>query len=177
MTTPLGTTRVRRARSEEYAAVGELTLQAYDADGLLSSADETDDVYAPQLRDASRRDAEAEVWVAVDDADAVLGTVTWCPPGSPWRELAGGRDQAEFRMLAVPPAHRGRGVARELVAWCVRRASAEGMREILLSSLPAMTAAHGLYLSAGFRRAPELDHRPIPTVLLWAFRRDLPVAG
>ena len=34
------------------------------------------------------------------------------------------------------------------------------MREVLLSSLPQMTAAHALYREFGFVRAQELDHSP-----------------
>jgi hypothetical protein len=44
------------------------------------------------------------------------------------------------------------------------------MRDVLISSLPQMTAAHALYREFGFERAPELDHRPKPQVDLWAFR-------
>lgn len=161
---------VRRARPAEHEAVGELTVAAYRADELLEGAH---DHYAPRLRDAAGRDDDAEVWVAVDRSGDVLGTVTWCPPGSPWREVAARRDQGEFRMLAVAPAGRRRGVARALVEACVARARTEGMREILLSSLPDMTAAHGLYRSLGFVRAPEHDHSPLPAVRLWAFRLDL----
>jgi hypothetical protein len=47
------------------------------------------------------------------------------------------------------------------------------MREVLLSSLPMMTAAHALYRECGFVRAPELDHSPKPDVHLWAFRLSL----
>ena len=47
------------------------------------------------------------------------------------------------------------------------------MREVLLSSLPQMTAAHALYREFGFVRAPELDHSPKPRVDLWGFVLDL----
>lgn len=168
-----GHVSVRRADPDEYEAVGELTVAAYRADGLLRGADGSADHYAPVLRDTATRDAQAEVWVAVDDHDALLGTVTWCPPGSPYREIAHSPDEAEFRMLAVPPALRRRGAARALVLACISRARAEGMRAVLLSSLPQMTAAHGLYRDLGFLRAPDLDHHPIPLVDLWAFQLSL----
>lgn len=164
---------VRRVRPAEYATVGELTVTAYQADGLLSRADGSADHYAPVLRDTATRDAQAEVWVAVDEAGRVLGTVTWCPPGSPFREVAHDATEAEFRMLAVPPAHRRRGAAKALVTACLTRAGEEGMHTMLLSSLPEMTAAHGLYRELGFVRVRELDHRPIPQVQLWAFRKEL----
>jgi ribosomal protein S18 acetylase RimI-like enzyme len=76
-------------------------------------------------------------------------------------------------MLSVAAAGRRRGVGRALVKACLDRARAAGMREVLLSSLPMMTAAHALYRECGFVRAPELDHSPKPDVHLWAFRLSL----
>ncbi|MEZ5090848.1 MAG: GNAT family N-acetyltransferase, partial [Micropruina sp.] len=119
------TVDVRRVRPEEYAAVGELTVAAYLHDGLLNADNGSAGHYTSLLRDTAARDGQAEVWVAVDDRDHLLGTVTWCPPGSPWREVAHRDDQAEFRMLAVPPANRRRGAARALAEACVNRALAE----------------------------------------------------
>lgn len=153
----------------EYAEIGALTVAAYQADGLLGGGA---DPYERQLRDSQSRDRTAEVLVAVD-ADRVLGTLTWCPPGSPWRELATETDQGEFRMLAVAPTGRRRGVARALVIACLVRARREQMREMVISSLPEMTAAHALYRDLGFVRAPELDHEPAPSVGLWGFRLKL----
>jgi hypothetical protein len=36
-----------------------------------------------------------------------------------------------------------------------------------------MTAAHSLYATLGFHRAPELDWTPVTPVHLWGFRRRL----
>jgi GNAT superfamily N-acetyltransferase len=159
---------IRLARPEEYAAVGDLTVDAYAADGLL---DGTDD-YAHHLRDAASRATDAELWVAADD-DAVLGTVTYCPPGSRYCELATKTDQGEFRMLAVAPAGRGRGIGRSLVAHCIARSRALDHRELLLCSSTPMLTAHRLYGSLGFDRAPELDWSPLPSIELLAFRLPL----
>jgi GNAT superfamily N-acetyltransferase len=71
--------------------------------------------------------AAAEVWVA-ELAGRLVGTVTWCPPGSQYREIASRDDQAEFRMLAVDPTVRRQGVARALVDACLARARADGSR-------------------------------------------------
>jgi GNAT superfamily N-acetyltransferase len=164
---------VRVAEPAEYADAGRVTADAYHADDLLHRVDGLiDRDYEAQLMDASRRAREAELLVAVDDG-RVLGTVTWCPPTSPLRELATRPDQAEFRMLSVAAAGRRRGVGRALVEACLDRARAAGMREVLLSSLPEMTAAHALYKEFAFVRAPELDHSPKPYVHLWAFRLAL----
>ena len=164
---------VRVAEPAEYAEAGRITADGYRADDLLRRTDGLVDFdYQAQLTDASRRAREAEVLVAVDDGQ-VLGTVTWCPPSSPWRELATRPDQAEFRMLSVAAAGRRRGVGRALVNACLDRARAQGMHEVLISSLPQMTAAHALYGEFGFVRAPELDHSPKPDVHLWALRLNL----
>ena len=110
--------------------------------------------------------------VAVD-GDDLLGTVTWCPPGSPFRELSTRDDQGEFRTLSVAPEARGRGVGSALVDWCIDEARTTGLAEILLSSLPEMTPAHRLYESRGFVRRPELDWSPFPDVTLWGFSLTL----
>jgi ribosomal protein S18 acetylase RimI-like enzyme len=158
---------IRLAEPEEYATIGDLTVDAYSADGFL---DGTDD-YADQLRDAASRAAHAELWVAADDE--VLGTVTYCPPGSRYCELATGAGQGEFRMLAVARAGRRRGIGRALVEHCIARSQALGHRELLLSSSAQMVTAHRIYDALGFERAPELDWSPLPSVKLLAFRLPL----
>ena len=165
---------VRAARPEEYAAVGALTAEAYRVDGLLDPHDQpVDAAYEEKLLDATRRAREAELWVAVDSDGVVLGTVTWCPVGSPWRQLALAEHQAEFRMLSVAPAGRRRGVARALVEACLARARRDAMSEVVIWSHPRMFGAHALYVRMGFERAYDLDGSPVPGVYLWGFRLGL----
>lgn len=159
---------IRAVRPEEHADVGELTVAAYTADGHLRGAE---DFYAERLRDVAGRVADAEVLVAVD-GERVLGTVTYCPYGSPWSELAV-PGEGEFRMLAVHPDGRGRGVGEALVEHCVARSRADGHRGVVLCSLPDMRAAHRLYSRLDFRRDPARDWEPVPGVALIAFRLDL----
>ena len=157
---------LRLARPEELDAVGEITLAAYEE--FVHGPEEG---YRDQLADATRRFAEAELWVAVD-GDALLGTVTACPPGSPWRELAT-EDEGEFRMLAVHPGARGRGVGHALADLCERRAREQGATRMVLSSLPAMASAHRIYERLGYTRAPERDWSPDVDVHLVAFVKEL----
>ena len=140
-------------------------MAAY-ADFTLGAADP----YVARLQDAATRDREAELWVATAE-DQILGCVTICPPGSPWRELAG-TDEGEFRMLAVAPEARGRGVGEALARMCLDRFRADGARGVVICSLPQMKAAHRIYERLGFRRAPELDWEPMPGVELHGYRID-----
>jgi ribosomal protein S18 acetylase RimI-like enzyme len=160
---------LRRAQPEEFAAVGELTVAAYVADGFLDN----DDDYAVELRAANHRAAEAELVVAVDPAShELLGTVTFCLSGSQSAEVSQS-GEAEFRMLAVAPEARGRGIGHALARWCVDRAREQGCSALVLSSLDRMHAAHRLYERMGFSRLPERDWTPTPDITLIAYRLDL----
>lgn len=159
---------LRRAVPADYAHAGAVTEAAY-----APFTRGEDDPYVARLRDAATRDREAELWVATGAADDdLLGCVTLCPPGSPWRELAG-PDEGEFRMLAVAPHAQRRGVGEALVRLCLDRFRRDGCAGVVISSLREMSAAHRLYDRLGFRRLPHRDWEPVPGVALVAFRTDL----
>ncbi len=149
---------IRRAEPGEYAEVGRITEAAYE-----EFLEGPDDYYRTFLRDAERRDREAELWVAVDE-EMLLGNVTSCPPGSPWRELSAD-GEGEFRMLAVAPAARGRGVGEALVRHCEERARAAGATRMWLSTLDEMGHAQRIYARLGYRHDAGRDWDPAPDLL------------
>ncbi len=159
---------VRPATAAELDRAGELTLAGYLADDLLDPNDD----YATRLTDAARRAAEATLLVAVDPAGQVVGTVTFCRPGSPYAELSR-TGEAEFRMLAVDPAARGSGVGAALVHACLDRAGAAGDDGIVLSTLAKMRAAGRLYQRLGFTADPTRNWSPEPGIKLLAYQRPL----
>jgi ribosomal protein S18 acetylase RimI-like enzyme len=159
---------IRVARPDELAAVGELTVESYRFDGFLDEGSE----YAMKLADAGPRFREAELLVAVDDAGTLLGTVTIAPPGSPWSQVATA-DELEFRMLAVSPAARGRGIGEALTRRALDRAVELGLSGVALSSSAEMAAAHRLYERLGFYRIPERDWKPNPEITLVTYRLEL----
>ncbi|WP_344654518.1 GNAT family N-acetyltransferase [Cryptosporangium japonicum] len=165
---PVGVITIRTALPAEYAAIGELTYDAYATDGLLAN----DSGYADELRDAEHRATHCDLLVAIDEQGRLLGTVTFCLPGSPFAELSR-EGQAEFRMLAVAPAHRGRGVGSRLVRECLDLATRHGARSVVLSTKPQMASAQRLYDRFGFSRLPQLDWAPMPGVELLAYRKSL----
>jgi ribosomal protein S18 acetylase RimI-like enzyme len=155
------------ATADEYDEVGALTTGAYEMDGLVPAGSG----YEAVLRDAAGRAEKAELWVA-RDGDELLGTVTFCPLGSPYREISTDRE-GEFRMLAVAPAARGLGVGELLTRHCVERTRELGLDAVVLSSSSAMAAAHRLYTRLGFVRLPARDWSPVAGVELLAFTLDL----
>ena len=74
-----------------------------------------------------------------------------------------------IRLLAVAPAHRGRGYGRLLTQACLDRARELSIPTIFLYTGTFMTAARQLYEKLGFQRAPEFDRDPGPI----AYRLDL----
>jgi ribosomal protein S18 acetylase RimI-like enzyme len=160
---------LRAARREELAAVGELTVAAYLAGGALKHG--AHDPYTTTLRDTPDRFRHAELLVVVDAADppTLLATVTACPAGSRWAEIAHD-DELELRMLAVDPDHRGQGIA----TWTVEALRAEARhrgRTIVVSVIDSNRPAHRLYERLGFVRVPERDWEPAPGICLQV-RRD-----
>lgn len=159
---------LRPAKPEEYLTIGNLTAEAYLADGALPPGDPYYDV----LRDAGDRAVDADLWVAVDDGGTLLGTVTWCPVGSSYREL-GGADEGEFRALAVAPSGQRRGVGELLVRRCLELATESGAGSVVISTGDWAAPAHRLYGRLGFVRAPERDWWPRPGLRLLAFVHPL----
>jgi GNAT superfamily N-acetyltransferase len=143
---------IRRVQSNEYSSVGEITVHAYrELFGGVSLGS-----YEIELLDVARRNADSEVYVAVE-GDLILGGVTYVPgPGRKMSEFSD-LDAAGIRMLAVDPQHQGAGVGRDLARWCVERARSHGRKRVVLHSTPVMTVAHGIYERLGFVRSPELD--------------------
>lgn len=160
---------VRPVSESEYSVLGEIIVSAYLRDGFISG---DDDPYASFLRDVgSRVEGGAEVLVAVDGG-RVIGGVTLVQPDSPLAELAGA-GEAEIRTLAVDPDGRTRGIGTALAAACVERARRSEAKRIVLCSQQEMKAAHRIYERLGFKRAPQLDWRPYPQILLWGYALDL----
>jgi ribosomal protein S18 acetylase RimI-like enzyme len=162
------TVEIRRAEPRDHDVVGDLTLRAYVADGLSSV--ESD--YVDLLQDAASRAEKAELWVAVDGDDRVLGSVTLSPPGSPYREISRA-GEGEFRMLAVDPQARGRGIGEALARWCIERSRNLGDRRMVLCTQRENATAIRLYARLGFVRLPERDWSPVQGVDLVAYVLDL----
>jgi GNAT superfamily N-acetyltransferase len=125
--------------------------------------------YLVEMADAAARAAQGVLLVAVEDGGRVVGTVTlYLAPGSmQWRP-----EDAMFRLLAVDPVARGRGVGRALLQACLDRARAAGKRRMALHTTEWMATAMAMYERAGFRREPEGDAR-LPGVTIIAYAADL----
>lgn len=161
---------VRDATPGEFAAIGDLRVAAYRANGFLSESSG----YAPTLR-ALGTDGAGDVLAAVDGS-ALLGTVMlqhWPHTGEVVQEPG----EAEIRALAVAPDARGRGIGRALLTAALTRAAERGVRYLVLLTMPEMRTAQRMYLAAGFSRLPERDWSSEPGHLLLAYGLPLQSEG
>lgn len=149
---------IRLAGPGEHAAVGALREAAYSHDYELS------DRYRATVRDGAARAAAEhgsgqQVWVAQERTTGeLLGTVTVPAPGGHISAL-GQAGELDFRLLAVAPAARRRGIGRLLVEHVIALAAQRGDRRVVLNSGPQMTGAHQLYYAMGFTRLPARETR------------------
>jgi ribosomal protein S18 acetylase RimI-like enzyme len=157
---------VRAASPADFPRIAELTVGAYVGDGLAPAE------YVPTLADVAARAALANLLVACADDGTILGSVALVLDGH-FGEVTAGPEEAGFRMLAVDPEARGRGIGERLVLACLERARATGKRRMVLSTDTRMAAAHRLYERLGFARLPERDWSPMPGVDLLVYARDL----
>jgi len=141
---------VRLVRNNEIDSVGALTELAYTND----YTDLPDD-YRSSLRDVADRAREHEVWVAEDIATGeILGTVSTPRPGA-WISGLGQPGELDFRLLAVAPTARGRGIGELLTRHVLTLARERGLENVVMNSGPEMLGAHRLYDRMGFTRRPD----------------------
>jgi ribosomal protein S18 acetylase RimI-like enzyme len=159
---------IRPATDDDLEPVGDLCVTAYASAGHLDPAD----IYAETLRDARTRAESTEILVA-ERHGRIVGTVTICPPGTPFSEI-GEAGESEFRFLAVAPEAWRSGVGEALVDACERRAIAAGDRAHVICVIDRNETAHRFYERLGFSRLPERDWSPRDGVDLLAYRRAVP---
>lgn len=157
--------RTREAEAADAAAVAALWTEAY-ADAGPEGRREP---YA--LREYFAVAAEAEVSVVEDEDGEVIAVIAVFAPGAPGSSVAG-PGEVELARLAVAPAARRNGIGRRLVEGCAARARDLDAEGIALWSRPYQTAAHRLYESLGYRRAPERDGED-GDGRRWVFRLEL----
>lgn len=111
---------------------------------------------AQTLFSRSHLEGKGDLLVAADADGQILGVVLLLSEHSELRQIARPQE-AEFRILAVSQAARGKGVGRALVEECISRAKKRRARWVVLSTQPFMHAAMRLYESLGFQRHIHRD--------------------
>lgn len=164
---------IRDAAPEERSFIREQRLEAY-----REHAQSIPDGHWQALARAigSEADAQPGAELIVAEADGqIAGSVVLFPANTDaYDGHADKQDYPEIRMLAVSPAHRGKGAASALIAECIRRARASGSRAVGLHTGEFMKDARQLYEKLGFERLPQYDFFPADDgIRVMAFRLNL----
>lgn len=162
---------VRCANPGEFPAIGQLMVAVYSRlDGFPDPTEQPE--YYRMLANVGGLTTrpQTELLVAVSPEGDLFGAVVFF--GDMAHYGSGGTathetDAAGFRLLAVRPSARGRGVGKHLTLACIDRARRLGRSQVVIHTTGAMQTAWGMYERMGFRRSEDLDF----------MQEDLPVFG
>jgi predicted N-acetyltransferase YhbS len=163
---------IRLVQTGEHDAVDELVREAYEFD--YGPRDHGHDPF----RLAVNRARATDLWVAVDaGTGALVGTITVGRLATPRMMDDALPDELDFRLLAVSPSARGRGIGEALVRHVIEQAGLQSLRGVFMKSGPDMVGAHRLYTRVGFRRDTARDglfRDGVKVLDLFAFAIDIP---
>jgi ribosomal protein S18 acetylase RimI-like enzyme len=152
---------IRDARADEFQAIGQLLISVYaKLEGFPSEIEQPD--YYRMLLNVGEllQKPETALIVAVDSKEQLQGAVVYF--GDMQYYGSGGtatleKNAAGFRLLAVEPAARGKGIGQALTQECIRRAREKKKDQLILHTTRAMQVAWKMYEWIGFKRSEELD--------------------
>jgi ribosomal protein S18 acetylase RimI-like enzyme len=140
---------IREAREGDAGTIVDLWTTAYVSEGEGGRT-------APYAKADFVATASRGQIVVADHQGVVVGVVALSAPDAPGHAVARA-DEAELSRLVVVASARRAGIGRDMAVHCERIARAAGWSAIALWSRPYQVAAHRLYESLGYRRAPERD--------------------
>jgi GNAT superfamily N-acetyltransferase len=164
--------RIRDARDDEREPIRALNLAAYAEYAPLLPSPFWEG-YRRQLLATLDDAGPVERIVAERDGRIVGSVLLYAPEASAYGAASVRVAWPEVRLLAVPPEARGQGVGTALMEACRERARQKGASALGLHTMDFMHAAVRLYERMGFTRAPELDFRPVESVLVKGYRLSL----
>lgn len=152
---------IRNARAEEFQQLGMLMVRVYaQLEGFPKEHEQPN--YYKMLANigALTNKGETELLVAVSQDNNIAGGVVYFSDmqyygsgGTATKE----QNASGFRLLAVDPLSRGKGIGRLLVNACIKKAMARHHSQVIIHSTEAMRTARRMYESLGFKRSADLD--------------------
>ncbi len=143
---------IRDAREAALDDAGRMMVEAYrEYEPLLKAG--AWELYASDIGAVRSRLDSAEL-IVCEQQGGLDGAVTFYRPGA---FALFPPEWACFRLLAVAPHARGRGVGRALIDEAIARARGAGAEAMAIHNVGFMKAALALYDRLGFTREPRFD--------------------
>lgn len=162
---------VRNARPEEFAAIGQLMVAVYSQlEGFPDRSEQPD--YYNMLADIGEitKKPHTELLVAVSLEGRIAGAVVYFSDMSSYGSGGSATEEKNasgFRLLAVDPEKRGKGIGKLLTEACIEKARKDKNEQVIIHSTNFMQVAWKMYEKLGFKRSEDLDF----------MQGDLPVFG
>jgi len=162
---------IRNATPAEFDEIGNLMIRVYSQlEGFPKETEQPN--YYKMLANIGEfaSKPEAELLVAISSDIKIAGAVVYF--GDIKYYGSGGiatkeQNVSGFRLLAVDPLTRGKGIGKLLTMECIRKARYKKKHQIIIHTTMAMQTAWKMYENIGFRRSEDLDF----------MQEELPVLG
>lgn len=152
---------VRNAKPEEFEQIGKLMVRVYSQLEGFPKQDEQPAYYKmlANIGELTNK-PETELLIAVSIDNKMAGGVVYFSDMQYYG--SGGiatkeKNAAGFRLLAVDPSARGKGVGKLLTNECIRKAKEKQLSQVVIHSTKAMQTAWKMYEGMGFKRSEDLD--------------------
>ena len=146
------TLTIRLANREEFAEVARVSVRAYEHDYDVGPD------YRAELENVAEHARLGDVWIARDEGDQRIAATVWAARAGERLAPVAREGEMDFRLLAVDPDYRGRGVGAAVTHHLLDVARSRGASRLVMNSGEQMVGAHRLYAKLGFQR---LDERAI----------------
>lgn len=152
---------IREASKNEFPKIGTLMVNVYSKLEGFPGPKESPEYY-DKLKHVGNltKDPKVKLLVAADSNGSLGGAVVYFgdmafygSAGTATQE----KNAAGFRLLAVDPITRGKGIGKLLTNACIELAKEEHQKQIVIHSTKAMQIAWSMYEKLGFERSEDLD--------------------
>jgi len=152
---------VRNAMPGEFEKIGKLMVQVYSQlEGFPKESEQPN--YYKMLANIGEltNKPETELLVAVSSDDKIVGGVVYF---SDMKYYGSGgtatneQNASGFRLLAVDPLTRGKGIGKLLTNECIRKAKDKKVYQMIIHTTMSMQTAWKMYENLGFKRSEDLD--------------------
>ncbi len=157
------TYKIRKARREEFKAIGALLVEVYSNLKGFPKLEEQPEYYK-MLKNvgALTNNPKVKIFAAVSEQNQIGGAVVYFHDMKDYG--SGGTATKEknacgFRLLGVDASVRGLGLGKKLTEFCVNKGKVDNCETMVIHSTKSMELAWGMYERLGFQRAPDLDFR------------------
>jgi len=154
---------IREANPYEFSEIGKLMVTVYSQLKGFPGPSESPEYYN-KLNNVGdlTKSPEVKLIVAVTGSGNIGGSVVYF--GDMAYYGSGGtatteKNAAGFRLLAVDPNTRGKGIGKLLSLACIDIAKTEQQEQLVIHSTKAMQIAWGMYEKLGFKRSKDLDFK------------------